>query len=202
MTTRVPTDWSKVPKGLADWRGVRVYDDFLPTPVAYRAAALAQEFRTYEFPEATFHGIAMPTPPDVPERLRAIYPAAEPTLSFFRKSPEGQPEPHFIHTDADMGDWTALLYLNPKPPADDGTKFWRHLATGAIESAIPHERSREGRTTEGWEERCLVPAKFNRLVLFPATFFHSRAIVGNWGTGRQARLTQVVFGKGQMGETI
>jgi hypothetical protein len=177
---------------------VRIYDDFLPTPTAYRAVALVQEFKTYEFPEATFHGIAMPTPRDVQWRLEQAFPGAQCTLSFFRKSPEGQIEPHYIHTDVDMGDWTALLYLNPQPPEGDGTKFWQHISTGAVGSAIPHERSHEGLTTEGWHRWNFVRAKFNRLVLFPATLFHSRAIERNWGEGRGARLTQVVFGKGEI----
>ena len=80
----------------------------------------------------------------MPLKLVRMFPAATPTLSFFRKSPAGQEEPHWIHTDVDMGDWTALLYLNPDPPAGDGTVFWTHLATGARESVIAHERSAEG----------------------------------------------------------
>ena len=174
---------------------VRVFDDFLPDPAAYRAAALALEYRTYEFPEATFHGIATPTPADLPARLAAMFPDLAPTLSFFRRSPAGQVEPHFIHTDIDMGDWTAILYLSPDPPAGDGTAFWEHLATHATSSAIPHERSVEGRRIDGWRLRRLVRARFNRLLMFPATFFHSRAIAGNWGEGDGARLIQVVFGK-------
>jgi hypothetical protein len=177
-------------------KDVRVFDNFLPDPDAYRAAALAGEYRTYEFPEATFHGIRMPTPPEVPERLTRMYPAAQPIISFFRKSPEGQVEPHFIHTDVDMGEWTAILYLNPDPPAGDGTAFWRHRATGAIASAIPHERSIEGRNPALWEYRRVVHSRFNRMLLFPATFFHSRAIAANWGEGDAARLIQVVFGRG------
>lgn len=178
--------------------GLRVFDDFLPDPAAYRRAALALEYRTYEFPEATFHGIALPTPPDVPLKLARTFPGAVPTISFFRKSPEGQEEPHFIHTDIDMGEWTALIYLNPDPPLEDGTVFWRHLASGAIESAIPHERSIEGQTRDGWKVWKAVQARFNRLILFPATYFHSRAIGRNWGAGDDARLTQVVFGRGDI----
>lgn len=120
------------------------------------------------------------------------------TLSFFRKSPLGQEEPHFIHTDIDMGDWSAILYLNPDPPEGDGTSFWTHTASGAIESLIPHERSEEGRTAIGWELRQHVQARFNRLVIFPSSFFHSRAIPENWGEGDEARLTQITFGRGDI----
>lgn len=174
---------------------IRVFDNFLPDPAAYRAAALALEYQTLEFPEATFHGIATSTLGTVPLKVRSMFPDFAPMISFFRKSPAGQIEPHYIHTDVDMGDWTAILYLNPDPPAGDGTAFWQHIASGAIGSAIPHERSIEGLTTEGWRLRRVVSARFNRLLVFPATFFHSRAIAANWGAGDDARLIQVVFGK-------
>ncbi len=173
----------------------QVFDDFLPDPVAYRESALQGEFRSYEFPECTFHGISLGVPGLVPERLAAMFPGAEPLLSFFRKSPAGQSEPHFIHTDVDMGHWSAILYLNPNPPPEDGTVFWRHIESGEIGSAIPHERSEEGKNIAGWEMRGVVKSQFNRLMVFPSHLFHSRAIHENWGDGDNARLTQVTFGK-------
>ncbi len=126
-----------------------------------------------------------------------IFPG-KPSLSFFRKSPLGQEEPHFIHTDIDMGDWSAILYLNPEPPEGDGTSFWMHKRTAAIQSFIPHERSEDGKSAINWERIQHVQAKFNRLVLFPSSFFHSRAIPENWGEGDEARLTQVTFGTGDV----
>jgi hypothetical protein len=171
-----------------------IFDDFLSNPEEYRKAALANEFKSYTFPQCTFHGIAQPAPPLVPAKIMRLMPMLKPTLSFFRKSPVGQKEPHFIHTDADMGQWSAILYLNPQPIAGDGTSFWTHEENGTIESAIPHEYSEQGRSSNGWELRETVPAKFNRLLLFPATYFHSRAIFDNWGEGDEARLTQVTFG--------
>jgi len=173
---------------------ITVFDDFLTNPEAYRDAALQSEFRTMVFPEATFHGISIPVPPTVPEKLMRLIPSLRPTLSFFRRSPAFQEEPHFIHTDIDMGEWSSVLYLNPDRPDGDGTSFWTHNGSGEIESTIPHQRSEEGRTSDGWTLRETVLSKFNRLVLFPSSYFHSRAIFENWGKGYSARLTQVTFG--------
>ncbi len=179
---------------------IRVIDDFLEFPNEYRASILERDFRTYDFgPDEKFHGIClMALTSAIPGKIRRQNPEADIMLSFLRKSPAGQVEPHLIHTDIDMGFWTALLYLNPDPPAGDGTKFWRHEATGAIESMIPHERSEEGKTTEGWTLWRHVEAKFNRMVIWPAQYFHSRAIADNWGTGDDSRLTQVTFGRGSI----
>jgi hypothetical protein len=176
---------------------IHVIDDLLQNPEAYRREVLSREFRSFEFPGCTFHGIALGEPQGglTAALLRLFH--VEPSITFFRKSPKGQKEPHLIHTDIDMGDWSAVLYLNPDPAPGDGTDFWTHSG-GDIESSIPHERSEEGRLTDGWTLRHHVQAKFNRLVTFPSRYFHSRAIPENYGVGEDARLIQVAFGLGVM----
>jgi hypothetical protein len=174
-----------------------VIDNFLEFPEDYREAALKLEYKSFEFPECTFHGIALGGPSmQGVERIMKGFPYLQPTMTFFRKSPKGQVEPHYIHSDIDMGQWSAILYLNPDPPKGDGTAFWTHRETGAIGSEIPHERSQEGHSPDKYfDRRRLVEAKFNRLLIFKSSMFHSRAIHENWGEGDQSRLTQVTFGK-------
>ena len=112
---------------------------------------------------------------------------------------------HYIHTDTDMGDWTAIAYLTDAPPAGDGTTFWRWKATGCLQSVAT---SREEQLAEWaawrdrtqWEPWTTVAARPNRVVLFPAAYFHSRAIADNYGIGDTARLIQVVFGTGTFPE--
>ena len=88
-------------------------------------------------PGVVFHGIA-PAPDDaLPAWIAARWPGLTPTRSVLRQSPAGQVEPTFIHTDDDMGDWTAIAYLTADPPPDDGTTFWRQTATGVVTSASP-----------------------------------------------------------------
>ena len=178
---------------------IKVFDNLLPDCNDYRDEALSLQFRSYQFETCTFHGIALAsiTGP-VPTFMQTHFKGAEPTLSFFRKSPLGQVEPHFIHTDVDMGDWSALLYLNPDPPDSDGTAFWTHVESGAVGSHIPHLKSEEGKTVDGWKMRELVKAKMNRLVVFPSSYFHSRSIFDNWGGDTEARLTLVTFGRGDI----
>ena len=178
---------------------VRVFDNFVPLAKEYAAVGAASNFLSYHFEHCVFHGIhQMPADGYIPSLIRQRYPNAEPTLSFFRRSPAGQVEPHYIHTDIDMGDWSAILYLNHDAPEGDGTRFWMHKATGEIENPIPHLRSKEGQSTDGWEWRQFVQAKFNRMVIFPSSFYHSRALFENWGDAKEARLTQVTFGKGDI----
>lgn len=180
-----------------------VIDDVLPDPLTYRAAALARSFRSIPMGPVTFHGIAECDDPSLPGWITGRFPSARPGLTFFRRSPAGQQEPNYIHTDRDMGDWTAILYLNPDPPADDGTAFLRHVETGANASTATseaqfHHEWREWRDLAKWTRWHTVSAKFNRLLLFHAPLFHSRAIADNYGDESDARLIQLVFGVGTL----
>jgi hypothetical protein len=152
-----------------------------------------------------FHGLA-PAPDDrLSDWIRARFPTLQPTRAFCRQSPAHQDEPNFIHTDRDMGDWTAIAYLTAHPFAGDGTRFWRHRATGAIQSTAFDGEALLAewlawRDRDQWAPWHLVEARPNRVVLFPAAYFHSRAIEANYGADAEARLIQVVFGTGTLPE--
>ncbi len=180
---------------------VRVFDDVLPDPDGYRSLALSLPYDSYTLGAVTFHGIAF-APPLMADVIAAECPQLQPTLTFFRKSPRGQQEPHYIHSDRSMGDWTALLYLTPQPPEEDGTIFWESCETGARRDASP---TLEAYVANGaswndesrWQPWYRVAAKFNRLVLFDAPYYHSRALIENYGDGDFARLVNVTFGSFQ-----
>lgn len=182
---------------------VRVFDDVLLDPDAYRAAALARDFKTIDV-GAMFHGIALcGDEPTLPAWVFDRF-GLHSSLSFFRQSPEGQIEPNFIHTDCDMGEWTAILYLTPNPPAGDGTTFWRNLETGQIATTSGATSEENLAEVLAWRDRALwkpwrtVEARYNRVVMFPSTYYHSRALEQNYGQGDGARLTQVLFGIGSL----
>ena len=174
-----------------------VLDDVVINPRLYRDAALAHRFASVEAGPDVFHGIAACADPELPTLLMRALPAgAAPTLSFFRQSPAGQVEPNYLHTDAMMGDWTAILYLNPDPPAGDGTSFWRRRETEDDRGAVIDDTMVDLAQWERWHH---VDARFNRLLIFKSDLYHSRAIAENYGEGDEARLIQVVFGRGTLG---
>ena len=156
-------------------------------------------YETHALGLATFHGIAM-APPVVGDLIAAADPRRKPMLSFFRKSPLGQREPHFIHSDRSMGAWTALLYLTREPADGDGTDFWEDIATGHRADAsdtladYAHDGQRWSDESQ-WRSWYHVAAKYNRLLIFPAPYYHSRALRENYGTGSDARLINVTFGE-------
>ncbi len=166
-----------------------VYDDVLIDPHSYRAATLEQQFGSF----VMFHGIASPPNSEFVDWFNRLFPHYLVTLSFLRRSPEGQKEPNFIHNDTDMGELAAFVYLNPDPPKEDGTAFWQYKATGRREG--PPLSGEVGRDLNQWDRWLTVPAVFNRAVVFDAPLFHSRAIESNYGYGEQARLIQVLFAR-------
>ena len=175
--------------------GVRVIDDVLPDAEVYRSVALDQPFSPVEpAPGVVFHGIGR-ADGTLPGWIVKHFPSLQPVMTFIRQSPFGQREPHFIHTDTDMGEWTGIYYLTADPPAEDGTAFWRDKTTGAI---CGDEQDQAAWDEDRWERWQTVEAQPNRLVLFPANYFHSRAMFDNYGQGDSARLIQVVFGTGQV----
>jgi len=178
-----------------------VFDDVLPDPHIYREAALRLPFGDLHAGPVTFHNMVPVGPNPLSATLEHDLGLVT-TFSAFRLSPEGQDEPNFVHTDRDMGEWTALLFLNPDPPASDGTRFYRYRETGAIQSTAEDEalldELLDWHDLGQWECWHTVAASFNRCVVFPASYFHSRALFRNWGTGQEARLIQLAFGTGSL----
>ena len=156
-----------------DRGSIRIVDDVLADPLAYLSEARRRPFRDLTVGTDTFKGIALAPRGEVDRAAEAVTGAAS-ILSFFRRSPAGQAEPNYVHSDAAMGRFTGILYLNPEPAAGDGTAFWEWDGGD-------------------WRMVRLVSAKFNRLLTFDAALPHSRALFDKYGAGDTARLIQVVF---------
>lgn len=171
---------------------IRVWDDVLPNPEVYREAALRQDFRDLPIGPDVFRGIAAPPSSELEDAFRALLPIA-PVLSFLRKSSEGQEEPNFIHSDAEMGQATGIFYLNPVPAPGDGTTFWSR--NGETGGEWTPEIAEAARSMDGWTHWRHVAARFNRLLVFQSDLFHSRALRKNYGSGDDARMIQVVFAR-------
>lgn len=180
-------------------QNIQVVDNVLANPVSYRARALELDFGDVPDGGVTFHGISIRTPSrELEGFIAAHFPGLRVTSTALRQSPEGQTEPHLIHSDLSMGVWSAILYLTPKPAPGDGTAFWEHKIKGdkGTQAGADYEYYEDAREWEDrslWQPWYVVPAVFNRLVLFPSRLYHSRARE-NYGHGDSARLIQIAFG--------
>lgn len=151
---------------------LRVFDDVLNDPTRYFEDIYKSEFSSYTFGYDTFHGI-QPRPDDdeFSVFLLSEIPKVKIAYNFIRRSPEGQPDPNYIHTDEMMGDLTAILYLNKQRPINDGTTIY----------------DKEFNTV------CSFYSKFNSAIVFDSKLNHSRNIIDNFGQGFESRLIQIAF---------
>tara|TARA_B100000902_G_scaffold339494_1_gene341745 strand:- start:702 stop:1313 length:612 start_codon:yes stop_codon:yes gene_type:complete len=195
-------------------RNLIVVDDFLQNPDAVREYALVQQFEFFggkNWPgrdSSDIHGAEEMTEACshvVGEKL-TIKPQNK--CSYFRLTKEGQDGRQHIHFDPNPGlIWAGVLYLTPIVHPTGGTKFWKHKETGWDRSPTPEEGAKygvhshqdmvkffdiEGKDESKWIELDNVAFKYNRLVMFNPSLWHSNGDL--FGTMEEdARLVQLFF---------
>lgn len=106
----------------------------------------------------------------------------EPVL-FLRMSPKDVQVPHIAHTDAVMGQYSFMLYLNEKQGS--GTTFLRHIMTGiayqpVLESFIDIVNADMNKKL-AWAPYQHIESAENRAVIFDANCIHCAQPIGGFG---------------------
>ena len=195
-------------------RDIIVVDNFLGNPNAVREYALKQEYEPYggkNWPgrdSKETHGKEEMTKAISEIVGKQLVCKPENKCSYFRITREGQYGKQYIHFDPNPGlVWAGVLYLTPTVHPTGGTKFWKHTATGWEKSPTNEEGAQYGIksyedmlnffNTEGtdkskWTELDNVAFKYNRLVMFSPSLWHSNGDL--FGTTHEdARLVQLFF---------
>lgn len=168
-----------------------VLDDFLPEFDELQKFALSAEFADVvnEADGVTYPLICA----DIPNHIKfAVYSALEkhfcapvsPTI-FLRRSPAGVACPHQVHSDASMGDYSLMLYLNKDEDCQGGTSFLSHRASGIaynpgyefFTGVVVEDQNRP----EAWVVREMAEMRPNRAVIFGASRLHRAEPVGGFG---------------------
>lgn len=193
-------------------RTLIVYDGMYADPDAVRANALAASYSSETLGAYPGRNAAERIlDPHVLELFQQVVNApvhVRDTDAFgvFRLGLQGD-KGNFIHSDPVQ--WGGVAYLNPPGAARGGLALWRHRETG-LEQFPWHEPGRwgfatpelawkklvteDGHDVEKWELVQMIPARYNRLVLFNTRLFHSHMPRENFGSCRDtARLVQVFF---------
>jgi hypothetical protein len=131
-------------------------------------------------------------------------------LSCYRLGLCGELDDSFCHADGIYSKWAAVVYLT-KGTRYGGTAFWTHVPTGLDEVPDKDLISVAGFDSRSWhsflDSECKNPQrwqlagfsgmKFNRLVTYPTSMFHSRYpnnITEPFGSTKQdGRLVWVAF---------
>ena len=146
-------------------------DDFLDDVNSHLEDVMSSDFIDVTDGVSTFKNIQDRNSDVVSNSLLTILKDFDVAYNFVRRSPEGQDEPNFIHSDEMMGDLTCLLYLNEERPGEDGTTMYDEDETSKI----------------------IFKSKLNRMIIFDSLLKHSRNIFNNFGSDERSRLVQVIF---------
>jgi len=115
-------------------------------------------------------------------------------VMFMRKSPEGVDCPHQVHSDASMGKFSLMLYLNNH---DGGTSLVRHKETGISYNPENQEYVdivvNDQNNHEAWEITDMVDMKENRAFIFDSRRLHRSEPIGGFGKEHDSRVVLTCF---------
>jgi len=126
-------------------------------------------------------------------------------LSTIRKATKFLDKDWGIHADWDVGvgeapQYGAVYYISENNEELNGTALWRHKEHGY---EMPNSFSREDKLDitnksyhdiDDWELSSVIGGKENRLVTYPAEYFHSKFPKQAWGTTQKdSRLILALF---------
>lgn len=117
-------------------------------------------------------------------------------LSFFRIATDKLDTSWRIHSDlivnGEKPDRALVLYLSPKKRTDThGTAFWNHIYYGkklfnnCTNEEYDNLIKKDSNNLDKWNLRTVVDYKPNRLVSYPANYFHSKYPNQGWEEGRK-----------------
>lgn len=179
-----------------------VFDDFFKDPNETKKQINAAPMADEKYKDGVTYPNITRLPADVVAEIATnmktlVGPAFTPVLSFARYSFKDTNPPHWAHSDREIAQFLALIYMNPDPEAEkSGTVCLRHKERGfeyhpeSIEDQkILLEHANE---FEAWDMTFACPAKYNRCLILNADLIH--AAMGEYGSTREdGRLVISVF---------
>ena len=180
-----------------------VIDDFFDSGFLIRAHAISTAYKD----QLSTDGVVYPDISiEIPEEIKQEFKDKLETLvggkikeftPFLRLSRQGVPVPHQAHTDAILGQWTALVYLNRPEQCIGGTSLLKHVSGMDTHPSTPEQE-------ELWRQDTNDPTKwlsiggcamaFNRLYMVDSRLFHRAEPIGGFGDSNETgRLVMVAF---------
>lgn len=160
-----------------------VFDDFFDDPIRAKALIDMEEMTD----ELYSDGVVYPNIIRLPDSVRdeigqkmqfAVGPGFREVLSFGRYSFIHTNPPHWAHSDYNIAQYLALIYLSHAPnPGWPGTVLLKHRVLG-FESHPDNELRKdillnEANSKDQWQVMFECPSKFNRAFLLNAAIIHA-----------------------------
>jgi hypothetical protein len=179
-----------------------IVDDFFTDPRSARVSINGQDMRDEVYKD----GVTYPNIARLPrhilkeaeENLKSLFgPTVQLVLSFARYSFKHTKPPHWAHSDRDIAQFLALIYMNEDQEAEKfGTCTLKHISHG-FDSHPQNEMQkeillREANARQMWEKTFTCPGKYNRAFILNAELIH--AALGEYGSSKDdGRLVISIF---------
>lgn len=183
----------------------QVFDDFFDDPDKVRKMIEAEPMGDEIAPDGVVYPGIVKIPAElsieIKERLcsalKKDYEDIDAKMMFARYSFSDMQPPHWAHSDKEMADFVALIYLSPKADEmKDGTLLLRHkvydLELHPEEGGMRDILIKHANTLDMWEETFYFPARYNRIAVINTEYIHAAA--SRFGFNKdEARLVITVF---------
>ena len=150
-----------------------------------------------------YPGVSLDIPQDVEDEIiakiqEAVGGEIKVNAMFLRLSTSDMDAPHQAHTDASMGDFSLMLYLNRIEDCEGGTSYVMHKRTGMASHPINEKQvktwEKDCNNHEAWQITSICPMLPNRAFVFNAASMHRAEPVGGFGdNAKNGRLVLTVF---------
>lgn len=181
-------------------------DEFFDNPDLLRVLLTSQKYSGITNPVdgITYKGVSLNIPTVFKEEFIAkiehlMHGTISKHLVFARLRPENQDKPpHEVHTDKIMGQYTALVYLNPNDQCKGGTAFLEHISGYLSKHPETDEEMAlwEADTNDlsKWTKTGYCQMKYNRCLILRSDLLHMAEPISGFGsTPDDARLVLTCF---------
>lgn len=178
-----------------------IIDDFLEDFDGWRNWADTCDYTSITNPRdgLAYEGIFTQVPTYGVQRRLSLILGAEARIRtiFLRLSLLGMKAPHQAHTDAIMGQYSMMLYLNRPQHCEGGTALVRHY-TGLDSNPANEEQEalwkRDTNDRAMWHVYSMCEMKSNRAFIFRADLMHTALPYGGFGVdATDGRLVMTAF---------
>jgi hypothetical protein len=117
---------------------------------------------------------------------------------FLRLRTKGVQEPHQAHTDAIMGKYSLMLYMNRVEDCEGGTSLVLHKNTGLNQNPINQKQldvwEKDKNSPEEWQICKMTSMTPNRAYIFDSNLMHRAEPLGGFGNNeKNGRLLLTMF---------
>lgn len=182
----------------------QIVDNFLDDWPSFRGYCDKLTYEDVENPadNVAYPGISLAIPTaieaEVIKRAEYFMGSITPNFMFLRLTTEGMDCPHQAHTDASMGDYSLMLYMNRIEDCIGGTSLVAHKECGLFEQPINEKQLKiweeDHSKKDKWQITNICSMRPNRAFIFDAKLMHRAEPVGGFGdSSLDGRLVLTMF---------